>query len=232
MREKGQSLCRSIRKCRRSQKSQSLRDRQRNHLKNARDCEEEKQMLNKEMEERKALYETRFRALSEKSGHCRKAAAELENQIQTLQVGEERRGCSASQSNGCCFDPATGEQVFAFWRNTSSKFYPIYPARVRQAVQNSRPERDWDDEEQSGWYESAAVDPVVDSDRCQDANGGTEKWNACWTAPVHRMGNMAKWRRMESFDKGGEHWQEKGKTSRGRTQRPFKETATEGTPVP
>ena len=32
------------------------------------------------------------------------------------------------------------------------------------------------------------------------------------TAPVPRVGNMAKWRRMESFDKGrraGEHWQEK-----------------------
>ena len=122
MREKGQSFCRSIRKCRRSQKSQSLRDRQRNHLKNARDCEEEMQMLNKEMEESKALYETRFRALSEKSGHCRKAAAELENQIQTLQVGEERRGCSASQSNGCCFDPATGEQVFAFGETRAASF--------------------------------------------------------------------------------------------------------------
>ena len=52
----------------RSQKLQSLRDKQRNHLKNARDCEEETQMLSKEMEERKALYETRFRTLSEKSG--------------------------------------------------------------------------------------------------------------------------------------------------------------------
>ena len=50
----------------RSQKPHRLRDEQRNHLKNARDCEEEMQMLNKEMEERKALYETRFRALSEK----------------------------------------------------------------------------------------------------------------------------------------------------------------------
>ena len=51
-----------------SQKSQSLGERQRNHLKSARECEEEMQMLNEEMEERKTLYETRFRALSEKSG--------------------------------------------------------------------------------------------------------------------------------------------------------------------
>ena len=30
-----------------------------------------------------------------------------------LQAGEEGRSC-ASQSNGCCFDPAMVEQVFAF----------------------------------------------------------------------------------------------------------------------
>ena len=120
----------------RSQKLQSLRDKQRNHLKNDRDCEEEMQMLNKEMEERKALYETRFRALSEKSGDSRKAAAELENEIQTLQAGEERRGSSASQSNGCCFAPA--KQVFAFGETRAASFYPIHAARVCQAVQNSR----------------------------------------------------------------------------------------------
>ena len=32
---------------------------------------------------------------------------------------------------------------------------------------------DWDDEKAPNeWYESAAVDPAVDPDRCQDANGG------------------------------------------------------------
>ena len=39
----------------RSQKSQSLRDKQMNHFKNACACEEEMQMLHREMEERKAL---------------------------------------------------------------------------------------------------------------------------------------------------------------------------------
>ena len=71
------------------------------------------QLHNQEMEERKALFETRFRAFSEKSGDCRKAAAEIDNEIQALQAGEERRGSCASQSNGCCFDPAMWEQVFA-----------------------------------------------------------------------------------------------------------------------
>ena len=45
----------------RSQKLKSLQDKQRCHLKSAGACEEEMQMLNEEMEERKALCETRFR---------------------------------------------------------------------------------------------------------------------------------------------------------------------------
>ena len=93
----------------RSQKLQSLRDKQRNHLKNARDCEEV-QTLNVEWEDPKAHYETRFRALSEKSGDSRKAAAELGDELQNLQASEKRRGSSASQSNGYCFEPATLEQ--------------------------------------------------------------------------------------------------------------------------
>ena len=52
----------------RSQKLQSLQDKNRKYLKDACACEEEMLLLNREMEERKALFETRFRALSEKSG--------------------------------------------------------------------------------------------------------------------------------------------------------------------
>ena len=75
---------------------QSLQDKQRNHLKNAGACEAEMQMLSKEMEERKALFETRIRAPSEKSGDSGKAAEDLEVEIQALQAGEERRGSCAS----------------------------------------------------------------------------------------------------------------------------------------
>ena len=33
---------------------------------------------------------------------------------------------------------------------------------------------DWDDKKaQSGWYKGATMDPAVDPDRCQDANGGS-----------------------------------------------------------
>ena len=96
-----------------SQKLQSLQDKQRNHLKNACECEEEMQMLSKEMEERKAIFETRVRALSEQSGDSRKAADDLEVEIQALQAGGERRGSCASQSSGCCFDPAMLEHFLA-----------------------------------------------------------------------------------------------------------------------
>ena len=171
----------------RSQKLQSLRDKQRNHLKNAGDCEEEMQMLNKEMEERKALYETRFRALSEKSGDSRKAGAELENEIQALQAGEERRGSSASHSNGCYFDPAIWEQIFLFGETRAASFIQFMQQEfVRQYRTSGFPEQgtgeegreewegDWGDERAPNeWYGSAAVYPVVDSDRCQDANGGS-----------------------------------------------------------
>ena len=35
--------------------------------------------------------------------------ADLDEEIRILQAGEERRGSCASQSNGCCFDPAVVE---------------------------------------------------------------------------------------------------------------------------
>ena len=35
----------------------------------------------------------------------------MEVEIQALQAGEERRGSSASQSNGCCFDQADDEKT-------------------------------------------------------------------------------------------------------------------------
>ena len=60
-----------------SQKLQRLQDKQRYHFKSVGAHEEEMQLLDKEMEERKALSETRFWGLSEKSGNSRKAGAEL-----------------------------------------------------------------------------------------------------------------------------------------------------------
>ena len=45
--------------------------------------------------------------------NCRKAAGELQEDIQILQAGDVRRGSCASQSNGCRFDPGMVEQIFA-----------------------------------------------------------------------------------------------------------------------
>ena len=99
-------------------------------------------MLNEEMRDRKALYETRFRVLSERSGDSRKSGSKLENEIHTLQAGEERRGSSASPCNGCCFDPAISGQVFAFGetRGASSKQF-MQQEFVRQYRNSGAPEQ-------------------------------------------------------------------------------------------
>ena len=83
----------------RSHKLQSLQDKKRSFLKEACACGEEMRKIIEEVEERSV----RFAALSEKSGNCRMAADDLEDEIQILHAGEERRGSFASLSNGCCF---------------------------------------------------------------------------------------------------------------------------------
>ena len=67
-------------------------------------------LLHEENEEMQARFQARFQTLSETSGNCRKEADNLEEEIQALQAGEERRGSCVSQSNGCCFNPATVQQ--------------------------------------------------------------------------------------------------------------------------
>ena len=169
----------------RSQKLQSMQDKKKKKkcFKDACACEGATQLLHQEMEVRKTFFETRVRALSEKSADCRKAAADLDVEIQALQAGEERRGSSASQSNRCCFDPATWEQVFAygetqaesFIQSTQQEFDRRYktPGALEQGAGGEEKEAwegDWDDEKApSGWYGGATVDP----DRCQDSIGGS-----------------------------------------------------------
>ena len=68
-----------------SQKMQSLQDKKRHFLKDACACDDEMRKVRDEMEERQA----RFLALSEKSGNCRMAADDLEEEIEGLQAGEE-----------------------------------------------------------------------------------------------------------------------------------------------
>ena len=90
-------------------------------------------------------------------------------------------------SIGCCFDPAIWEKVFAFGERRAASFiqfmqqefvrqYRPSGSREQGAVGEEREEweGDWEDERAPNeCYESAAVDYVVDSDRCQDANGGS-----------------------------------------------------------
>ena len=95
---------------------------------------------------------------------------------QALQAGEERRGSSASQSNGCYFDPVIWEAGLRISRDTGSKFYPIHAARVCQYRTSGFPEQgareekedwegDWDDERMANWwYEGAAFGSAVDGE--------------------------------------------------------------------
>ena len=77
------------------------------------------------------------RPWSEKSGNCRMAAHDSEDEIQILQAGEERRGRCASQANGCCFDPARVEQVFARGQAQTEHFIHAMQEDFNREVQGS-----------------------------------------------------------------------------------------------
>ena len=67
----------------------------------------------KEWEEKKAVYERRFRLLSGRSGDSRKAAAEKENRSKTCRQmkKEEANGCSSDPAMLECFLPVGGAQA-------------------------------------------------------------------------------------------------------------------------
>ena len=112
--------------------------------------------------------------MSGKSGNCRKEADILEEEIQPLQAGEQRRASCASQSNGYCFDPAMVpwqmEQVFAcgaaqtqhFIQVMQEEFYRRFKAAAAPEQmaggEKEEWEGDWDKEKAANdWYESATV---------------------------------------------------------------------------
>ena len=55
---------------------------------------------------------------------------ELDEEIRNLQAGEERRGNCASQSNGCCFDPAVVEAAHHDGSNTGMAADPSSSRRA------------------------------------------------------------------------------------------------------
>ena len=217
------------------------------------------QKMSKEWEEQRAQYEMRFHVLSEKSVDSRTAAAELENEVQNLQASEERRSSSASQSNGCCFDPEIG----ATPRDGSSRGNaaahlssgrrqqsyggqqrpePTAPERGAGAEEREAWEEEWDEDERmaNGWYEKAAhgsvVDPAEGSDEIQALQ---ELEHALVTIPDPRGGKKTrkaiKWEMKGSLEaewrQVSSRREERRKTARERTQKSFKKTAREGIPV-
>ena len=141
-----------------------------------------------EWEEQKAQYEMRFRVLSGRSGDSRKAAAELDNEIQSLQASEERRGSSASQSNGCCLIQPCWS-ISSRWEQprqcSSSPIFRVESAECLAVnIGQSQPlrsegqeawEEEWDEDERmaNGWYENAAYGSVVDPAEGSDDVGGS-----------------------------------------------------------
>ena len=174
----------------------------------------------------------RFAPLSGKSGNCRMAADDLEDEIQILQAGEERRGSCASQANGCCFDPAMVEQVLAcdavhaehHIKAMREEFTQRFkaPAAPEQLAGEEREEweGDRDDENAAGGrYEGATLGLAVDPARHQDANGGSGGGGHVSTprnglhardSSRSRAGNETRRKRMNPCYKGwreGQHWQ-------------------------
>ena len=162
----------------RSQKSQSLRDRQRNHLSSARECEEEMQMLNK-------------RWTREASEPCRKSRATVEKPQQSWkmrsrpcrQVKKEEVAVRLNPMDAALLQPYRnkssllekhGQQVL-FNSCSKSMSGSIELQTLRNSGQEEKRKEKFGKE--TGMMRRSkvggAVDPGVDSDRCQDANGGS-----------------------------------------------------------
>ena len=172
-------------------------------------------MLKKEMEERKALYETPFRALSEKSGDCRKAAAELENESRSCrQVKREEVAVRRNPMDAALIQPhgsksshleRHGQQVLSNSCGKSTDFR-LYGAGGEEREDW---EGDGDDEKAPNeWYESAAVDPVVGG----SGGGGNPSTPRNGThARDSSRSTRAKQGKMEGW-RAGEHWQKEKKS--------------------
>ena len=121
-----------------AQKLQSLQDKK-NYVKDACACEEEVPKLNEEMEERKARFQARVQALSEKSGDCGRAAAALEEEIQTRQGRKEEAAVRRNPIDVALIRPC----YLGRWSRSShaeqhrQNTHPSHAGRVLQKVQGS-----------------------------------------------------------------------------------------------
>ena len=87
-------------------KLQSLQHKKKQCQKDAGKCDGDVVRIRDEIAER----EVRLQELFEKSQRIHSAEADLDEEIRILQAGDERQTSCASQTNGCCFDPAVVEQ--------------------------------------------------------------------------------------------------------------------------
>ena len=136
------------------------------------------QTLNEENEERQARFQARFQNLSEKPGNCRRETSIVEEEeVQALQAAEERSGSCASQSNGCCSDPAMVEQTDPYDGSIEKSF----SASRFGACGRRRREQEWEGDRDKGKaasdrYDGDTVDLAVDLAWCQKAGKRWKPW--------------------------------------------------------
>ena len=90
----------------RSQQLQSLQHKKQQCQKDAGKCDGDMVRITDEIAER----EVRLQELVQKSQRIHPAEADPDEEIRVLQAGDERRNSCASQTNGCCSDPAVMDQ--------------------------------------------------------------------------------------------------------------------------
>ena len=105
----------------RSQNLQSLQDSKKQCQKDLGKSAGDRERIRNEIEERHAKIEE----LCQKIQKASMAEVELDEEVRGLHAGDERRGSSASQSNGCCFDSAMVELLVTMgaaqrWQHLSS----------------------------------------------------------------------------------------------------------------
>ena len=108
--------CLSTKECRRHlRKCRVCRTKRNNANKDAFKCNGDKERIRDEIAER----EVQLQELVHKSHRIYPTEVELDEEIQNVHAGRERRHGCASQSNACCFDPTVVEQLFPSGSGTS-----------------------------------------------------------------------------------------------------------------
>ena len=192
-------------------------------------------------------------------GNCGMADG-LEDEIKILQAGEERGGSCASQSNGCCFDPAMVDQIFAcgavhaehYIQAMQEEFIRRFkaPAALEQ-VAGGEERREWKEWEEDAKERRVGVTKalrwvllwILLGTRMQmvkttEEEISTRQETDCVLekVPVPRAGDEIRWKRMRTCDgeKGRRRIlaKRKNKNSQGKDPKIFEENSQGGTLKP